>query len=100
MAVLKFWYNNPYVLGYTIAIPDTSITLLKRSRILYNTTSINDRSHRIVYGNTLWKLAFDYYGDSKLWWVIADVNEILNPFVLEVGTDILIPDYEVIKTVF
>ena len=98
MAVLKLWYNNPYVTGYSVELPVDQVTVLKRKRLLYNTSSIKDRSHRIVYGDKLWMLAYKYYGDSKFWWVIADVNNIINPFELTVGLDLLIPDIEVIKT--
>lgn len=42
--------------------------------------------------STLDSLAFDYYGDSQLWWVIADTNiATVDPFNIPCGTEILIP---------
>lgn len=31
-------------------------------------------------GDTLQSIAYSIYGDSSFWWVIADINNILNPF--------------------
>ena len=37
-------------------------------------------------------LAYDYYGDVTLWWVIANVNNIKNPLIeLVPGTELKIP---------
>lgn len=97
MASLKLWISNPYITGRFVELHDGTV-ILKRRQLEYNTSSFNDRSHRVSYGDTLWRLAFKYYGNSKLWWIIADVNNIINPFELTIGVDLLIPDYEVIKT--
>lgn len=38
------------------------------------------------------KLANDYYGDSKLWWAIAQINNIKNPLTdMKIGMLIRIP---------
>lgn len=39
-------------------------------------------------------IAWKYYHDVKLWWVIAEANDILNPLELQVGTILRIPSYE------
>lgn len=40
-------------------------------------------------------LAFELYGDPKLWWVIAELNHILDPFTeIKVGTELRIPRKE------
>ena len=36
-------------------------------------------------------LAYDIYGDSGLWWVIANYNNVINPFLLEAGETLRIP---------
>jgi len=37
-------------------------------------------------------IAYKFYKDTLKWFVIADVNEIENPFDLITGTDIIIPN--------
>lgn len=46
-------------------------------------------------GDRLDTLAYDYYGDSTLWWIIANANNIHDaPIALEDGTILRIPiDY-------
>lgn len=51
-----------------------------------------DKTHVVVENERLDTIAFKYYKDSSLWYVIADVNEIFNPLKeLEPGTKLLIP---------
>ena len=42
------------------------------------------------YGDRLDKLAFEFYGDSSLWWFLARVNNI-NTMNIEPGTSLRIP---------
>ena len=39
-------------------------------------------------------IAYKYYKDVRLWWVIADANDVLNPLELQVGSILRIPSYE------
>ncbi len=39
-------------------------------------------------------IAYQYYRDVRLWWVIAEVNNIINPFEVKSGTILRIPTYE------
>lgn len=44
-------------------------------------------------GDTLEGISFEKYGTSKLWWIIADVNDsIIYPFNLDSGLSLLIPN--------
>lgn len=43
------------------------------------------------YGDSFWKLASKYYGDSKLWWVIASFNRKPSETLLKLGDEIRIP---------
>lgn len=56
--------------------------------------SQKDILHIIQEGDRLDTLAFKYYKASNLWFVIADVNSIINPFELEIGSSLLIPGIE------
>ena len=42
--------------------------------------SSSDIQHTVVEGETLQNIAFKYYGDSGLWYLISEANNILNPF--------------------
>lgn len=39
-------------------------------------------------------IAWKYYRDVSLWWVIAEFNNIGNPFEIPVGTVLRIPSYD------
>lgn len=51
-------------------------------------TVIVDKSmeNRIDY------IAEKYLGDGRLWWIIAEFNNIINPSILKIGTSLNIPD--------
>lgn len=49
-------------------------------------------NHKLVYGDTLDTLALKYYNNPTFYWIIADFNNILDPFMeLPVGYYIRIP---------
>lgn len=50
-----------------------------------------DVFHVIAEGERLDSLAYHYYADPALWWVIADANDIKNPLRVEVGKRLRIP---------
>ena len=51
--------------------------------------------HTVLDGQTLQNIAYQYYKDSGLWYIIALVNNIQNPFSdeLHVGQQLMIPNY-------
>ena len=51
--------------------------------------------HIVTEGDNLFNLAELYYDDFSKWYMIADKNPLItNPFILENGTEIIIPDVE------
>jgi len=57
------------------------------------------KNHTVKEGETLHNIAYQYYKNIKLWWVIAEANHIQNPFdamtaglVLKVPNDNTISD--------
>ena len=42
-------------------------------------------------------IAWKYYRDVNLWWIIAEFNNINNPLEIPVGTTLRIPAYERIQ---
>lgn len=49
------------------------------------------RTHVVQRGETLNKIAYQYYQDSTQWRSIADENQILDPLALQPGTILTIP---------
>ena len=51
--------------------------------------------HTVLDGQTLQNIAYQYYKDSGLWYIIAFANNIQNPFSdeLYVGQQLIIPSY-------
>lgn len=91
--------NNLYAGGYVnVYDADNEAELLRD--ILVIDGKEEDIWHTVTYGDSLWKLAWKYYSlyvsdSSKLWFVIADANDIYDPMDLSefIGRDILIPNY-------
>lgn len=53
--------------------------------------------HNLQSGQLLDELAFIYYGNEELWWIIADINQIEYPFDLIPGSTLTIPNLDVIE---
>lgn len=55
----------------------------------------NSVIHTVLDGQTLQNIAYQYYHDSGLWYLIALANNISNPFSDElfVGQQLTIPNY-------
>ena len=51
--------------------------------------------HTVLDGQTLQNIAYQYYNDSGLWYIIALANNIQNPFSdeLHAGQQLMIPNY-------
>ena len=45
------------------------------------------------YENRLDKVAYDYYNNVNLWWVIAQASDIKNPLYVPIGTILRIPPF-------
>lgn len=58
-----------------------------------------DKTYTIKQGDTLLQLADYFYNTSRAWWLIADNNQdvITNIFELEIGKQIIIPNYKKIN---
>lgn len=80
-------YNNGYIINYVEG--DRSLERTKIKHI----EDIDDTTHTVIGGETLPSIAYKYYGTSRLWYLIADVNtHIINPFLLIPGEELLIPN--------
>ena len=95
---MKLRRDNPYSTGKVFKFKDETRALLRVR--LDIPESPKDRVHVLVEGETLDTLAFKFYKNSKLWWIIADYNNILDPFDLTPYTTLDIPDMDRIKAFF
>lgn len=84
--------NNPYSSGILIEYLNGDLSLERDVKIYEEEEG--DRYHIVVQEDTLSKLAYRYYRDSKLWHMINDANEIFNPFELTLGDTLRVPVIE------
>ncbi len=87
--------NNPYSIGKLNTFEDGQATLTRKA--IQYTPNYLDKYFMVGNGDNLSQIAFLAYGDSKLWWLIADANNIFNPFDLEVGLELVIPPIETLN---
>lgn len=75
---MKDSVHSPYRDAVKIIYDDGSSSL-ERVEPLYIITG-DEPIHTVVDGETLQSIAYQMYGDSGLWYKIADVNNIVDPF--------------------
>lgn len=51
----------------------------------------SDITHVVIEGETLQSIAFKYYRDSGRWGDIATINDIVDPFNIAPGMNLIIP---------
>jgi nucleoid-associated protein YgaU len=56
-------------------------------------SSIKDRTHRVIQGDTLFSISYLYYKSHEQWDIIGKANKITNPFDLSLGSILIIPFY-------
>lgn len=86
--------DNPYSLGELLTLSDGGVELVSNNIAI--PTSNLDRYYVTAKQDTLSNLAYEAYGNSKLWWVIYLANDLTSPFEIELqpGTELRIPDIE------
>ena len=86
-----------YDRGHLVDFGDGEVVVY-RNTINY-TQSVNDEYYPIAYGDTLLSIARKFYGNSSLWFMVADVNDnIEDIFALPEGDTILIPSIALIQS--
>lgn len=88
--MIKIPGTSPYSDSFVIKYPDGDISV-ERNR---SSIPLDYVIHTVLEGETIQSIAFQYYGDSGMWGVIADANDILNPFEdLHEDMELIIPNY-------
>lgn len=75
----------------------TSIPTLRRRKLV--TFSQTDAFiHNYQLGDRIDLLAYKYYGDSQLWWVIMDANpKYMTPLEIPIGASLLVPPLSAVE---
>lgn len=93
--MIKVRQDNPFTTGYVLL----NLQRLYRTELVYQ-KSPQDKFHIISDGDSLDSLANQYYSNDKYWWIIYDINKnvLENPFDLPVGSTLIIPYLERLKS--
>ena len=88
--------SSPFNKGYIVQYSDGSYSLEKHQPVVI--TSDSDTIRVLKPDETLHSLAYEIYGDSGKWYILAEANNIGNPFTeLKEGMKIRIPAYGIIE---
>lgn len=90
-------YSDRYKNCKILVDKETGETLLSTREIQDIPVHSNDNYYRVEVNeiNRLDLIAYKYYNNPLLWWVIAQANNIIDPFEeLEIGTLIRVPCIE------
>lgn len=92
--------NGRYVLGGDTSISDTALGWWEKREVAYDPSDLLYALEEKYVGRTD-ILAFAFYGDSALWWVIPQYNSILDPEEeMIMGKILLIPSMEKINNTY
>ena len=94
--MIRLRIDNPYSTGIIQQFKNGTLAL-DRFKINHKPNE-KDALHVVQDFDTLSSLSGKYYKNSKYWWIIADTNNIDDPFTLAVGTVLIIPDLITFKT--
>lgn len=96
MATTSYSNSSPFNSGYVVQYPDGEYSLEKH--IPNVITSDRDTIRVLKPDETLHSIAREIYGDSGKWYILAEANNIGNPFnELHTGMKIRIPAYGIIE---
>ena len=84
-------YEKVRVYNYVHDTKGVLPTFIRRRPLVISPDSEVIR-YQVIQGDTLDYLAYQYLGDTRLWWVILEVNpQYLTPWDIRIGDIILIP---------
>ncbi|MDD4938376.1 MAG: LysM peptidoglycan-binding domain-containing protein [Candidatus Shapirobacteria bacterium] len=76
----------------SVDIPGSSnVTLSDNINGSGEKSQIQENIYVVSYGDNLWKIAESKYNDGYMWVKIAEVNNLKNPSILEVGQKLILP---------
>jgi len=67
---------------------------------LKNHSKAQFATYSVKFGDTWTTIAYDYYGDTRLWWLVCKFNNIIDPSDFpEPGTILKLPTLELVKAI-
>lgn len=81
-------YENAFIINY-----EEGDRSLQRRSIVHQ-EDIGDQYHVVRLTDTITSISYKYYSKPLYWYLIADVNEIVNPLDLELGQTLIIPNLD------
>lgn len=92
-------YNS--VKEYTPVVnrPDGKVRNFLHNRKVFSIDEVKENFTRyeVVNGDLIDKIAYEFYGDETLWWLIADVNNIDYAWDLRPGQILTIPPETILQ---
>lgn len=89
--------DNPYSTGEILELEqvgkEAQTYFLERKPLVYIQSPL-DRRYVVAEGDTLWGISYQAYGNSKYYWVIQDVNNILFAPDIELSDVLIVPNLE------
>lgn len=82
--------TDAYTDSYKIIYQEGDESLERRP--ITHREDIDDKIYTIRDEDTLTLIAFKFYSEPLLWFIIADANNIIDPLELEPGKNIIIPN--------
>lgn len=86
-------YSDSYTINYREG--DSSL----QRRAINHEADIDDKLYIVIQGDTITSIAYRFYRIPQYWFIIADANNLINPFNIEMGDSLIIPNldkYEVL----
>lgn len=76
-----------------LLIPDAKPIAVAMGEVSAASTELKQekRQYKVVLGDNLWSIAVKQYNDGYKWVSIATANNLSNPDVIYVGTDLILP---------
>lgn len=81
--------DSPYTKSQIILYDEGDYSLDRNMEIYPDTP--DDIYHLVKEDDTLTSLANKYYGSGRYWYIIADKNDLMDIFYLQIGTMLTIP---------
>ena len=85
-------YRGSRYVGTPMYVRDSKLTFKIREMRKFNEEG---QIHEFTEGDTLDGIAFNYYGDSQLWWVLLEANsKYRSEIEIRYGDEIFVPSFE------
>jgi len=81
-------YDRSFIVHYKEG--DSSLEIIPENYI----PTESDKIHKVVEGDTLVRIAEDFYGTPEPWFIIMQANDIIQPWDLTPGQVLIIPTIE------